>query len=345
MNLAARSLLIALVGCCLASAQLSAQFARTIDAGGGLFVHQIGDRAQIREPGGVSDELVLPKGGTLYRLRHLEGGWIGAGVIEDDRRAGLFLLRSLDGERSAFVGPPNPSGVELRGDPVPMVQAGQLVGLAWMEGATSRETAVHAARWDGSGWSEPEVVGRRGPGTQIGLDGVVLADGTWLLAWSGYDGSDDEILWSRRSASGWSEPLPLHPGNEAPDIVPSLLETARGALVAWSESDGRTYRVRLAELNGARWRMLPLEVTAGSLRPRLTRGSSISLLYRTVVPPTWTLVELDERGRATRRASLPAPTAYRPGLVPADDGPAVFEWPGVRFDEPARREAPWGSPP
>ena len=39
------------------AAGASAQFLRTVDAGGGLYLHQVGGRAAVREPSGLVSEL------------------------------------------------------------------------------------------------------------------------------------------------------------------------------------------------------------------------------------------------------------------------------------------------
>ena len=325
------------------AAGATAQETRTFNAGDGLYLQRVLGRVLIHESSGEVGELSLPFGVMLNRVDRIERGWIATGVIDSVETTDLFLLRSEGGVRQSFPAPPNPADDPLRIEPVPLVQNGQLVGLAWISGSRVRATAVYASLWSGSDWSPAELVSPIAPGTQIGLTGAILADGAWLLAWSRFDGNDDEIVWSRRRDKRWSEPRSLHRPNDHPDIVPSLVATGSGALAAWSSSDGSTYRVRLAGFDGADWTELAFLGPSASVRPQLTpRGAGATLLYRTVVPSTWTRVELDARGVGLRRAVLPHETTFRPGLV--GEAPA-FEWPGVDIAEPETIQAEWQSLP
>jgi hypothetical protein len=328
-----------------AAASATAQETVTLNASGGIYVQQVFGRALVRDATGVG-ELRLPPGATVRSLDTLEDGWILAGEVDGEGTTDLFLLRSEGGERRSFPAPPNALRQAVRIDPAPLVQDGQLVGLAWIAGARVRESAVFASLWSGVDWSPPEQVSAVGPGTQIGLRGAVLADGSWLLAWSAHDGSDDEIVWSLRGDEGWSEPRPLHRPNDHPDIVPSLVATGRGALAAWSGFDGTTYRVRLASFKDGAWQELDFGGPSASVRPELTpNGEGALLLYRTVVPPSWTLVDLDGRGAPLRKMALDKDTPFRPALVPREGRSPAFEWPGVEIAAPRRFEAEWQALP
>ena len=323
-----------------------AQSLRTLDAGGGLYLNQVGDRAAVREPSGLVTELSLPPGTALRRLESLTGGWIAAGEIDAPGVTELFLMRSDAGSRSPFPAPANIAEDPLRAGPMPLIERGELVGVAWLAGSAVRQTAVYAALWSGLDWSQPELVSPVGPGTQIAIDGAVLADGSWLLVWSAYDGNDDEILWSRRVGESWSAPAVLHAPNETPDITPALVATGRGALAAWNWFDGETYRVRLAGFEDGNWRELSFDSPAGSVSPDLTlRADGALLLYRTVVPSTWTVHELDQRGTVLRTAVALHETTLQPGLAPNASSSPGFEWPGERLAGPRRVEAEWQTQP
>lgn len=319
-----------------------AQPIQTLDAGNGLLLHQAKPRAWVREPSGEVVDLALPPGTVLRRLESLAGGWIAAGEIEAPGMIDLFLMRS-DGDRlDRFPAPPNAANDPLRGGPMPLVEDGRLAGLAWLAGAGVRQMAVYASQWSGLDWSQPELVSTVGPGTQIAIDGAVLADGSWLLVWSAYDGSDDEIRWSRRVAGRWSEPTRLHEPNEVPDITPALVVTGRGALAAWNWFDGRTYRVRLARFEDGNWLELGFDSPPGAVHPELTRDEAgVLLLYRTVVPPTWTVHELDERGTAISTGVVYEEMALQPGVAGREGSNAVLEWPVARVVVPLGAETPW----
>jgi hypothetical protein len=330
----------------VAASELRAQLVRTVDAGSGLYASQVGDRATVREPSGGFTELSLPPGTTLQRLAPLAGGWLVAGEIETAGISDLYLLRSEDGVLGPFPAPANEAADPLRGGPMPLVEQGRLVGLAWLSGAGVRRTAVYASGWSGLDWSQPELVGPVGPGTQIAVDGAVLADGSWLLVWAAWDGGDDEILWSRRAGGRWSVPAPLHPPNDVPDITPALVATGRGALAAWNAYDGETYRVRLAAFEDPGWRQLDLAGPAGSVRPGLTpREGGALLLFRTVAPPSWTVYELDDRGAPLRRATVETETPLRPGLTRVGEATLGFAWPGETVTAPLRGDAGWQAEP
>lgn len=323
-----------------------AQPMRTADAGGGLYLNQFGDRAWVRQPDGAIGELDLPPGAQLQRLAPLDGGWIATGEIHAPGVTDLLLLRSEGGTLRPFPAPPDPAGEPLRSWPAPLVESGRLVGLAWLAGPEIRRTAVWAARWTGLDWSQPERVAAPGPGTQIAVDGAVLADGSWLLVWAAYDGEDDEILWSRRVGDAWSEPAVLHAPNDAPDVIPSLVATGRGALVAWNGYDGATYRIRLAAFEDGAWRELAFVSPAGAVRPALSpAGAGALLLYRTVTPPAWRVHELDERGASLRSATAEAETTTRPGLSPDEAAAPVLEWPGETLLAPRRVGLEWRTEP
>jgi hypothetical protein len=341
-QLVAWAVLVLAVG----SSGAAAQSARTLDAGGGLYLHQIGGRALLREPSGQVTELPLPPGTALHRLERLDKGWMAAGELDTTGRTDLYLLRSEEGNRSSFPVPPNVSGDPLRSGPMPLVERGRLVGLAWLSGVGVRQTAVYASQWSGLDWSQPELVSPIGPGTQIALDGAVLADGSWLLVWSGYDGNDDEVLWSRRVGDEWSVPTALHEPNDTPDITPSLVGTGRGALAAWNWFDGATYRVKLAAFEDGSWRELEFLGPAGSVRPSLTpAGDGALLLYRTVVPSAWALHELDGSGEPLRKAVVERETTLRPGLAAAGGPTPGLEWPGAPIATSRRVEAEWQPEP
>ncbi len=330
----------------LAASAAEAQLGRTVDAGGGLYLQQSFDRALIREPSGKASELALPPGTTLYRIEPLTGGWIVAGELDALGRSDLLLLRGESGARTPVPAPPNPDEHPMRGNPVPLVERGELVALAWIAGPGVMQSAVYASLWSGVDWSPVELVSPAGPGTQIALTGAVLADGSWLLLWSAYDGTDDEIVWSRREAGAWSAPERLHEANDKPDIGPSVIATGRGALAAWSSSDGTTYRVKLAGFENGAWRELEIAGPRGSVHPTLTHGDgSVLMLYRTVVPPTWTVHELGERGQPLRQAVVAHESTFRPGLALESGTVPTLEWPGVEVATPVRVEAEWRAEP
>ncbi len=348
MNRLQSRLILCTVAFCLTTATaVQAQYFHTADAGGGLYVQQMMGRALLREPSGEVTELAIPTGTLLRRIQPLAEGWLLSGEVDLEEGRELFLLRGgLGEEPKRFPVPENSAGDPMRINPVPLVREGQLIGIGWIAGARIREGAVYASLWSGTDWSQPEQVSGIGPGTQIGLSGVVLADGSWLLSWSAYDGDDDEIFWSRRVTDRWSPPRPLHARNEEPDVKPELIATGVGALAAWGASDGTTYRVKLAAFDGRRWRTLPFDTPAGTVNPTFTpHGTGVRLLYRRVVESSWVLFELDERGAPLRRLVLDTESTFAPAVVPDESGVLGFEWPGADLQTPDRMDIEWQDVP
>lgn len=308
------------------AAPAAAQPPHTVDGGGGLYLTTVAGRTTLREPSGEISPVAVPEGGSIRRLVHLDRGWLGAGAVDVPGGSDLYLLRSLSGDREILPAPPNPGADLQRGWPVPLVDGGQLVGLAWLAGSRIEDSAVYASSWSGSDWSEPVTVSPPGPGSQIALAGATLADGSWLLLWSAYDGEDTEVLWSRRQADGWSAPAPLDGPNREPDELPAVIATGRGALAAWSRLDGSDYRIRLARFESGAWGPLDHLGPPGSAYPSFQASpDGAVLLYRTFSPYGWTLLELHERGTVLRRAEVPSLSTWRPALRPTRGGLEV-EW-------------------
>ena len=293
---------------------------------GGLVLH--GDRLEM--PAGRSVRLELPQRGEVSTLAELNRGWIAAGSAagEDGRRT-LFLI-SAEG---ALPAPAGQESRERRG-PVFFVENGALQGMAWLEGNDDRSLAVRAAEWNGHAWKTVEPISRPGPGSQIALAGAVLADGSWLLAWSAYDGEDHEIVWARRTAQGWSAARPVSKGNAVPDITPALTAAGNGALLAWSRYDGESYRLQLARFEANSWKDERPVAPSGSFHPSF-QGSY--LLYQTALPRSWSVAELAPSGQVLRRASALSALTERPVLSEDSEGGLRLRWIGAKWESPAER--------
>lgn len=241
--------------------------------------------------------------------------------------------------------PALPSQAPLVREPQVLVDAaGRLVGAAWLEGHDERSLAVRFAPWDGAAWGLAEPVASPGPGSQLALTGAVTTEGSVALAWSGFDGTDDEIQWSLRTDAAWSPPRRLAEDNAVPDITPALLALpgrGRGLLAAWSRYRDGQYRVVVSRFDGRRWHEPAPVGPPGSLFPSFEPSlrAAGSLLFRTARPRGWRVLELDATGRSLRSAQVLAATAVRPKLSAGPDR-VQFEWP-----EPEIRSAPWENLP
>ena len=282
---------------------------------GGLILH--GNRLEM--PGGRSVRVQLPERAEVSALAELDRGWLAAGSAagEDGRRT-LFLT----GSEGALPAPPGQEGMQRRGA-VFFVEAGALQGMAWLEGNDDRSLAVRAAEWNGHAWKAVEPVSRPGPGSQIALAAAVLSDGSWLLAWSAYDGEDHEIVWARRTAQGWSPARPVSRGNKVPDITPALAAAGDGALLAWSRYDGESYRLQLARFEASSWKDERPIAPSGSFHPSF---QGLLLLHRTAAPRSWSVLELAPSGKVLRRASALSALTERPVLTEDPEGGLRLRW-------------------
>jgi len=262
----------------------------------------------------------------------LDEGWIAAGVRPDaSGRNEILLLTGNEGAATELPPPPGRTS-EIRHQPLPLIENGHLAGLLWLEGDNRSSFGVRFAEWNGTGWREPQTVAAPGPGSQLALTAARLADGTWLAAWSAYDGTDDEIVWSRRGRDGaWSPARRAAAGNQVPDITPALTATRDGALLAWSRLDGDEYRVVVSRFRNGAWTKPEFAAPAGSLFPGFEPAPQgrVWLVYRTAVPRGWSVAELDRAGRPVRRAAVEIQTAAneRPVVQSTAKGLALA-WPG-----------------
>jgi len=283
----------------------------------------------------------LPAGAELTAVAGSGGRWYAAGTRaargadgRQDRRE-ILVVTERAGRAVPLPSPPlaAASGARVRQEPVPVATARGLAGLAWLEGDDPGHLAVYFAPWQGEGWGEAEAVAGRGPGSQLALAAARLADSSLLLAWSAFDGDDDEVLWAVRSPAGdWSRPLRVAADNEVPDITPALAATGDGgALIAWSRYTDDGYQVMTARLNGAAWSAPRAAAAPGSLFPTLEPAGhsegGARLLFRTAGPSGWGLAQLDAAGRAVRRATVVDPQRERPRALAGAAG-VRFLWEG-----------------
>lgn len=299
---------------------------------GGLVLH--GNRLEM--PGGRSLRLELPQRAEVSALAELNRGWIAAGSAEgEDGRRTLFLL-SAEG---ALAAPGGQEGAQRQGA-IFFVENGTLQGMAWLEGNGDRSHAVRAAEWNGHAWKAVEPVSQPGPGSQIALAGAVLSDGSWLLAWSAYDGEDHEILWARRTAQGWSPARPVSKGNAVPDITPALAAAGNGALLVWSRYDGESYRLQLARFDKDGWKDERPIAPSGSFHPAF-RGAPdhLYLLHQTARPSAWSVLELAPSGKVLRRASALSALMERPVLSEGSEG-IRLRWLAGQWEAPLVERVP-----
>jgi lysophospholipase L1-like esterase len=100
-------------------------------------------------------------------------------------------------------------------------------------------------------------ISRVGPESPASISGVrILAGGSsgvWLF-WTGRDSGRDEIFYSRRTGTAWSEAARLNEDNTVPHLfLDAALDSSGRPRVVWSSFDGRAYRVHGSRWDGFAW--------------------------------------------------------------------------------------------
>lgn len=295
------------------------------DGSGTLVLETVAeDSARLRLAHGASVAVPLPQRARVSSLAAVDEGWLVAGsFLAADGSRRLFLRRGAGegGGAAELPAPDRKSLSPIRRSPTLLVDHGALAGIAWLEGMGERSLTVRAAAWTGEGFAAPEPVSTAGPGTQTALTGTVLADGSWMLIWTAFDGRDDEVVWSRRLGDSWLPVQTLGAPNAVPDIVPAVTVSGTGALAAWSRFDGQGYRLVGARFDGDGWTELPWTGPPGSLYPSFHPGADgPRLLYATARPRGWSVLHLSDKGGELHRASItgdgPRPVLRTEGETP-----------------------------
>lgn len=300
--------------------------AATVDGTLILTQHEAGG-AELVLPSGQVVALALPAEARLSSLAALDDGWMVAGSVPSPGGLRLHLLAGGgDGDGTVEIPAPAARAPVQRGA-VLVVDGGRLAGIAWLEGTGPQTLSVRAAVYEDGRFGRTETVSSVGPGTQTALAGTVLADGSWLLAWTAFDGTDDEVVFARRSGEQWLPVRQLSPANDVPDITPAVTAAGSGALVAWSRYENGAYRTVLSRFDGHEWSDPRPAGPRGSLYPGFSvspRGD-LRLLYAGA-HESWSLVELDDAGREARRAAAAGRIGERPVVVEGTRGPELH-WP------------------
>lgn len=295
--------------------------------GRGLALIETAGGYQIADFEGNLTPIETPPGVFMRSFHELSDGWVAVGDGPQDNSRDLVVLRSSPGGVERLESPAGRDG-QSRIQAVPLVASGKLVGLAWLEGDGGEKNAVMASRWSGSYWVAGDEVASSEPDAQLALTGAVLEDGTTVLAWAAVRDGDDDVLWSRFSAGRWSQPALVHEENDVPDVVPQLVAVSGGAIVAWSWFDGADYRLRVSRFDGATWSDTGFRGEKGSMAARFRRtDAGATLLYSSVAPSQWALVEFEGDGRVARSASYERGAEPRPMVVPVEEGEVGLRWP------------------
>ena len=281
-----------------------------------------------------SARLSLPPGARVEAVVGLDGGWLLAATRPEGGDREILLLADR-GDGAAELPPPGDRAAG-RSRPVPVVAAGELLGLLWLEGASETSNGIRWAAWSGTGFDAPIVVAPPGPGSQLALAAARLDDGRVVAVWAGYDGTDDEIWASVLSGQAWSDPVRVAEDNRVPDITPAVTAAPGGAAwVAWSRYDGSEYRVATARFDGRQFAGSIPVGAPGSLYPSFEHvGDDTFLLWFDAGSDLWTLAGIAPGGQLLVHAVAPGSSTQRPTVSRAGDR-VLF-----RFDA-EQREAAW----
>ena len=254
-------------------------------------------------------------------------------------RRDLFLAL-VDGQGLHELPSPGQSADSTRENAVPLTSsAGDLEGIAWLEGRDRQRYSIRHSTWDGTQWSKPVEVAAEGPGSQLALAGATLGDGSKLLVWSRFDGNDDEIVAALLVDGRWSFPQAIATDNLVPDVTPAAIAVPGGALAAWSRYDGHDYRVVISSFDGREWSSPSWAGPAGSTTPSLTpaiRGARETaeemaapatwLTFASALPRGWGVLELNRTGRVLRRGGVVDAPAARPAIAAQASGALRLVW-------------------
>ena len=317
--------------------------AETLRAGDDLRLARAEGAYTVAWGGDEAVALPLTNRALVYDFRSAGPFWWVAAV---DRDAGGSSLALFEGRDGVFDALPEPAvgAVRVVRDPQLLTGEGELRGVAWLEGDAVTRLQVRAAWRKDSGWTTPVTISPPGLGSQLALTVAGLADGSWLAAWSAFDGRDDEILWSRFAAGIWSPPRNVADDNPVPDVTPRLARCGSGALLAWTRYDGNDYRIHTARFDGGAW-TAPAQIgPPGSVDPGFSKDAFALLekpllVFRRAVPEGWLAAELDASGKIVRTSSAAAPPDdSRPAVASVRADGVVLDW------AEASATLPWPSP-
>lgn len=283
--------------------------------------------AKVEQEGLRPRRVAVRRNELLTTIAETRNGWTAAGIEESRTGTELIIInRGSSGTRRLESPPSKRHDLRLR--PTLMVSDEEIKGIAWLEGPDLTSLSVRTAVHSQGEWDEVSIVAPPAKGSQTGLVATKLPDGTWLLAWSAFDGQDDDIMWSRGRSDRWSLPRRISQNNSVPDVTPSLVTTEDGALLAWSRLIDGQYQILLSRFDGGNWSSPELIGPPGSLEPRFAvRNGGLHLLYHHAWPAAWTVADLSPTGRVQRIAILPEDRPSRPVLLDSSNRAVELRWP------------------
>ncbi len=307
----------------------------------GVILYSRTGNARIETGNGLRKRLPVRRDETLTTVAEVGMGWLMTGTRDKATRREIVMI-SAAGSSVRRLTAPNGQSEPFRVRPTPILGTGsELEGLAWLEGADLKSLSVRFSHRQSSEWSDVVEIAPATRGSQSGLTATVLADGSWLLVWAAFDGNDDDLFFSQIVGESISRPARVLRNNGVPDIMPSLIASDTGALLAWSQLEEGHYRVKVSYFDGGAWSGSRTHGPPGAQRAELIRhNDDLRLVYQQAWPRGWNVSEIDGLGRTERRAEFPVSSHRRPALTRSIGGTLEMRWPGL-----GSREAEWTPAP
>jgi hypothetical protein len=302
----------------------------------GVILHTKTGHARIETDSGILKRLPVRRDETLSSIAEIETGWVLTGTKDSISRREIVMI-AVEGSGARRLAAPGGQSEPFRVRPAAVLGPGsELEGLAWLEGPDLRSLSVRFARRQPSEWSEVVEIAPATRGSQSGLTATAMSDRSWLLVWSAFDGNDDDLFFSRMIGDSVSRPARLT-RNSVPDVMPSLVASDDGALLAWSQLEDGDYRVKVSRFDGVAWSAPRTHGLPGAQQAELSRqNNQLRLVYRQAWPREWIVSEISNSGRTERRANFSVSSNSRPVFTTSVGGTVQMRWPRV-----GSREAKW----
>ncbi len=125
--------------------------------------------------------------------------------------------------------------------------------IAWssVRGATSQ---LKFCFFDGSKWSDPEKIPAANLTSNTGVSIFIDQSNRPWIVWSGFDGKDDDIYFSRWDGEVWEMPSRVHVDNDTPDLLPTIVGNKDNyPTIFWYGFNGEKYVRYSSRWTGHRW--------------------------------------------------------------------------------------------
>jgi hypothetical protein len=121
-------------------------------------------------------------------------------------------------------------------------------------------------------WAEPTQIITNLSSNSAAMILVDRTSSPWVV-WSGFDGQDDEIFFTRWNGTDWDFPLMINDDNSTPDIIPSLTLNDEGfPVVRWLGFADDGYLLLAKEWNGFSWDEIIVDKSQDPFDPTTPRS-------------------------------------------------------------------------